>query len=87
MITLLWEIFAESLSWLEGTQNLLLGKVPFHQAISYTIKEGRELHLLSPNTVKLVRKDRKNIWNRTKRSDGVYLHSSEIREHTFEWES
>lgn len=69
MIALVWEIPAESLSWLEGTQTLFLGKVLFHQAISYTMREGRGLHPLPPNTVKLVRKDRKNIWSRRKGSD------------------
>lgn len=63
------EISAKSLSRLEGTQSLLLGRVPFHQAISDTVREGRELHPLPPNTVKSVRKDRENIWSRRKGSD------------------
>ena len=58
-----------------------LGKVPFHQAISNTIREGRELHTLPPNTVKLVRKDRKNIWSR-KRGATVYISTAQRLEST-----
>lgn len=53
----------------KGLKTLPLGKVPCHQAISYPVGEGRESHPLLPNTVKLVRKDRKNIWSRRKGSD------------------
>lgn len=82
MITLVWEISAESLPWLYSWEKFLSTR------LSATLWERRESWTLCLLILW-------NWWEKTERIyraeergvTGVYLHSSEIREHTSEWES